>query len=434
MKRKIYNTLQEWKDQKDHLPLLIIGARQVGKTYIINEFCQNTYQNYFKLNLKEDNRLIEIYKENIVAEERLNKLKNYLAFGEENKDTIIFIDEVQESEEFISDLKYINENHPQLNIICAGSLLGVKLNRLHTSFPVGRVKMIDMFPMDFEEFLMAFDLDYLINEIKVCFANNKKMMESYHLKALNMYYLYLCIGGMPACVEDIINKKENITLYDKNILTNIIDSYLDDMNYYVENKSETMKIEELYLSIPSQLGNASHKFQVTKINKDAKMRNYRLPIDWLLASRLIRKTENVKNPEAPLKLFIDNDTFKFYFSDVGILTNQLEIDYKDIIFNYLKIGKGILAENYVANELSFNNIPLYYLKGKESEIDFLLSCKDGIIPIEVKASENTQSKSLKNYIEQYKPKYGIRISTKNFGFVNGIKSIPLYAAFCITKD
>lgn len=435
MKRKIYNQLIEWKNNKINKPLLILGVRQCGKTYIINEFCQNEYKNYLKINLLERNDVVNLYKENINSEEKYKRLKAMINFDFDKENSILFIDEIQESEELISELKYFCEEHNNVRIICAGSLLGVKLKRLTKSFPVGKVYIKNMYPMDFEEYLIANDENFLIESIKECFVNNKPML-SLHTKALKYYNSYLLTGGMPESVLNLININGDYIKYDKNIISNIIESYFDDMKKYIQTQTEALRIRALYESLPSQLSNSSHKFQYSKLNTGAKSRDYELPLDWLLSANMVQKVNCVKTIEKPLKGFEDNDTFKLFLSDIGILNNLLNISINDILNDNLKIYKGVITENYVANQLLANEIPLFYWKNKQNvEVDFLIETKDGIIPIEVKSSDNTQSKSLKIYNTLFNPPYAIRMSTKDFGYNSEtkIKSVPLYATFLI-KD
>ena len=435
MKRKIYNQLIEWKNNKINKPLLILGVRQCGKTYIINEFCQNEYKNYLKINLLERNDVVNLYKENINSEEKYKRLKAMINFDFDKENSILFIDEIQESEELISELKYFCEEHNNVRIICAGSLLGVKLKILTKSFPVGKVYIKNMYPMDFEEYLIANDENFLIESIKECFVNNKPML-SLHTKALKYYNSYLLTGGMPESVLNLININGDYIKYDKNIISNIIESYFDDMKKYIQTQTEALRIRALYESLPSQLSNSSHKFQYSKLNTGAKSRDYELPLDWLLSANMVQKVNCVKTIEKPLKGFEDNDTFKLFLSDIGILNNLLNISINDILNDNLKIYKGVITENYVANQLLANEIPLFYWKNKQNvEVDFLIETKDGIIPIEVKSSDNTQSKSLKIYNTLFDPPYAIRMSTKDFGYNSEtkIKSVPLYATFLI-KD
>ena len=435
MKRKIYDELLKWKNNTDNVkPLMVLGVRQSGKTYIINEFCKNEYSNYVYVNLFENTNVIELYNSNLTSIEKFNRLKLLLDFDFENEDTILFIDEIQESEKLIAELKYFCENHNNVRIICAGSLLGVKLKRSKFSFPVGKVKMLNMYPMDFEEFLVAMNQEMLIDLIKDCYKNNKQITSPIHEKALNLYRIYLITGGMPESVNNMVKTNGDYIKYDKTILTDIVSSYFKDMDKYVTNESEALRINRVYDSLPSQLSNISNKFQYSNVSKDARAREYATAIDWLEASNMVLRCKAIKTPEIPLEGFVDVDTFKLYLSDVGILNNILKLNIEDILNDNISLYKGVIAENFVANQLVCNGFDLYYYRSNNtSEVDFLLYTKDGIIPVEVKAGNATQSKSLKLYIEKYKPKYAIRISTKDFGYdpKTNIKSIPLYATFLI---
>lgn len=436
MQRKVYEKLLEWKNREERKPLMVFGARQIGKTYIIDEFCKHEFKNYSKLNLMEDESVVYTYKEPLNADKKYSYLLSYAGIEKEDENTVLFIDEIQESLELITALKYICEQRPNLRIIVAGSLLGIALKRSKNSFPVGKVEMLTMYQMDFEEYLMAFGEKFLIKEIKECYENNKPMMKPFHNAALNYYNLYLFTGGMPEAVKDIVNKNMNASAFDDSRLQDILKSYFEDMYKYVDNNNDTIKIEAIYKTIPTQLGNESHKFQYKNINENARKRDYQVPLFWLLSTKIVYSSANIKLPEIPLLAFADFDTFKLYMNDIGLLRNLSNITYKELILSENIIYKGIMAENYVATQLMANGIEnLYYYKNDRStmEIDFLLQTNDGIIPVEVKSAENTQSKSLKSYVNKFNPKYSIKISTKNFGFVNNIKFVPLYAVFCIKK-
>lgn len=432
MKRKIYEGLLKWKNTESKIPLMVVGARQIGKTYIINEFCKKEFKKYIYINLLETPEIVSIFSRDINIMEKFKRMEIFLDTKIDIENTVIFFDEVQESEDIISALKFFCESEEKFKIICAGSLLGVKINRFKKSFPVGKVRILNMASMDFEEFLMANENFMLIDEIYNSYNKMMPIDNVLHNKLIELYKMYLCVGGMPEAVKDIINKKMNILEFNKNIASDIIISYLNDMNKYVVSNAESIKIEAIYKSIPTQLSNPSNKFQYSKLNKNARSRDYIEPLNWLISSSMIYKSNLIKNIQIPLKGFIDEKCFKLYLSDVGLLTSLLGVKYNDIILDNLEIYKGIITENYVATQFVSNKNDLYYWSSSnKAEIDFLLYNDDGIIPVEVKANKNIKSKSLNMYIEKFKPKYSIRISNKNFGFENGIKSVPLYATFCI---
>ena len=331
------------------------------------------------------------------------------------------------SEIAISSLKYFCESEKEYKIVCAGSLLGVKINRFKSSFPVGKVWIDYLYPMDFEEFLLAIGEEKLLKIIENSYKNMVPMLESLHEKALKLYYEYICIGGMPVAISNYIDNEKNITKFDDEINNIIITSYIADMAKYTQN-IESIRNARIYNSIPAQLGKENKKFKYSLIEKSARAREYESSLDWLISSNMILKCDNIKTPKSPLKAYKDN-TFKVYLSDMGLLRALAKISINEIISNKNMIYKGILAENYVAEILFAKNRELYYWQVNSGmyEVDFLINIDGDIIPVEVKASDNTTSKSLNYYIKRYKPKYSIRISSKNFGFSNNIKSIPLYA-------
>jgi len=432
MERLFYNDLLGWKTAGMKKPLLVLGARQVGKTYLLDGFCRKEFKRYSQINLFEDSALKQLYRSDLSSDSKFEQLQMIAGFQLEDDDTILFVDEVQESEEFISELKYLQEKHPQANIICAGSLLGVKLKRLKSSFLVGRVDMKKMYPMRFQEFLMATGHGAYVRLIEQCFEGVTAMLPTMHEELLYQYKLYSCIGGMPEAVQQFLDADKEPANLDRSFFDSLNAAYLDDMKKYVSSQSEAIKIERVYNSIPTQQSNTSHKFQYSKIRSGARSSQYETALDWLMAASMVHKAECVNNPAKPVKYYVDPAVFKLYMADVGLLAHQLELDQTDIMLDRLGQAKGLLAENYVACELTANCVSLFYWRSEfEAEVDFLLQNEDGVIPVEVKSADNVQSKSLRVFCEKYKPPYAFRVSTKNFGFENGIKSVPLYATHCL---
>lgn len=430
MKRKIYDNLLKWKEKNSKLPYMLVGARQTGKTYILTEFCKSEFENYIYINLENMSDISKIFEETLEPKKIIQAIEIILNTKINIENTIIFIDEIQTSERAINSLKYFAEAKEDYKIVCAGSLLGVKINRFKSSFPVGKVWIDYLYPMDFEEFLIAIDEQKLHDMIKESYKKMEPMLETVHQKALKLYNEYLCIGGMPSNVLEYIRNEKDISKYQDDLSNIIITSYLADMSKYTEN-TEAIKNNKIYNSIPEQLGKENKKFKYSVVEKSARSREYETSLEWLVASNMILKCTNIKTPKSPLKAYTD-EAFKIYLSDIGILRVLSKISINEIVLNKNMLYKGVLAENYVAQILNNKYKELYYWQlGSYYEVDFVINIDGDIIPVEVKASDNTTSKSLNYYIERYKPKYAIRISTKNFGFSNNIKSIPLYAAHLI---
>ncbi len=431
MKRKLYNNLLKWKKENVKMPYMLIGARQTGKTYILEEFCKKEFENYVYINLDSMESMKEVFEKTIIPEQIITNIEAILNIDIDIEKTIIFIDEIQVSEKAISALKYFCESEKEYKIVCAGSLLGVKINRFKSSFPVGKVWIEYLYPMDFEEFLMAINEEKLLEMIEQSYNTMEPMINNLHEKALKLYYDYICIGGMPVAVLDYIKKEKNILKFNDEIIEMIITSYMADMAKYTVNV-ESIRNAKIYNSIPAQLGKENKKFKYSLVEKSARAREYESSLNWLISSNMVIKCNSVKTPKSPLKAYVD-DNFKIYLSDMGLLRTLAKISINEIILNKNILYKGVLAENYVAEILYAKNREIYYwqINSGMYEVDFLINMDGDIIPIEVKASDNTTSKSLNYYINRYKPKYSIRVSTKNFGFSNNIKSIPLYAVHLI---
>ena len=434
MERKFIKQLQNWKEKNIKEPLMVIGARQIGKTYIINKFCKENYKNYIYLNFEDITKLSSAFQEDLNPEKIIRRIEIIINKEIDIEDTIIFFDEIQISERAITSLKYFCESEKNYRIICAGSLLGVKLHRFKSSFPVGKVRILNMYPMDFEEFLWANNQGKLANEIRECYNQKKPMMDILHEKAMQYYLDYLYIGGMPQAVANYVQNEQNIIKFEREIHNSIITAYIADMRKYTTNASETVKINEIYESVPRQLTKENTKFKYNLVNPMANKRDYELPLDWLVASSLIYRAVKVEKPQSPLRAFVDQSNFKIYLNDVGLLSTLSRVSYQDIQLSEDNTFRGALTENYIAQTFISKDIDLMYFKPTQTmEIDFLLSDNSYVIPVEVKSGTHIRSRSMSNYLMKYKPPYAIRISARNFGFSNGIFSVPLYAAFCIGK-
>ena len=430
MKREIINDLLKWKNSENRKPLIVHGARQVGKTYIIKEFGKKYYDNLIYVNFETNKELSSQIENTIDANYIINKLE--LFYGEKiiPEKTLIFFDEIQANERALTSLKYFCEDANKYHIIAAGSLLGIAINREKYSFPVGKVQMLNMYPLSFKEFLTAIGREDLISEIKKHFESNERMDKDIHEICLKLYRTYLVVGGMPEVVQIYLNEQKIISTID--VQTEILESYERDMTKYADN-SLSNRIISAFDSIPVQLAKDNQKFQYKVISRGGTSSIFGEAILWLKTSGKVNQVYKT-NPELPLEIHKDLASFKLYMSDVGLFVNKARYPLYQIDLSSQPpmIAMGPLTEHYVANELKIKGYDLYYWESDgKAELDFVIQKNMDIIPIEVKTSTHTKSRSLDLYMKTYNPKYSIRISEKNFGYENGIKSVPLYAVFCI---
>ena len=430
MEREIIKELINWKKSQNRKPLIVHGARQVGKTYIIKKFGKEHYENLIYVNFETNQEISSQISENIDAKYIINKLE--LFYGEKilPEKTLIFFDEIQANERALTALKYFYEDAKEYHIIAAGSLLGIAINRKNYSFPVGKVQMINMYPLSFKEFLIAVNRENLIKEIENHYEKNEKMDKDIHELCLKLYRTYLVVGGMPEVVETYLDEQKTIAAID--IQAEILSSYERDMTKYADNGLSN-RIISAFDSIPVQLAKENQKFQYKVISKGGTSSIFGEAILWLKNSGKVNQIYRVK-PEIPLEMHKDLTSFKLYMSDVGLFVNKARYPLYQIDLNTqpTMISMGPLTEHYVANELRIKGYDAYYWESDgKAEIDFIIQKETEIVPIEVKSSIRTKSRSLDLYMNKFNPKYGIRISEKNFGMEDGIKSVPLYAVFCI---
>lgn len=430
MERKMSKILDNWKNDKEKMPLIVYGARQVGKTYTILSFGKENYKNVAYINFEGNTEISKIFEQDLDVERIIKELSIKLGISIFEEDTLIFFDEIQSCERALTSLKYFAESETKYHIIAAGSLLGVAINRQKYSFPVGKVKMVTLYPFDFEEFLWALDRKDLANMIRQAFEDNREF--SLHSLANEYYRLYLAIGGMPRAILEYKEKQDMD--FVTSILNDINNSYIADMAKYAT-PTETTKIMAVYNSVSAQLAKENKKFQYKLIKSGARAYEYETAINWLNASGIINQCTKVREGKLPLSAFIEPESFKIYMSDVGLLCNKFNIPVNIILVDndIMNDFKGALAENYVCDALVECGLkPYYWESNGKAEVDFIVQDKKGnIIPIEVKSSAHTRSKSLNVFKSLYKIPYSIRISTKNFGFENNIKCIPLYSVFCL---
>ena len=431
MYRKIMSFLEVWKENEHRKPLILQGARQVGKTYSILEFGRTHYENVAYFNFETSPKLNKTFEENISPDYLIPILSHIAGQTIVREKTLIVFDEVQLCERALTSLKYFYEDAPDYHIIVAGSLLGVAVNRAKFSFPVGKVDMKTLYPMDMEEFMTALHEDALVEQIKKCFQTDTPLPSSLHDAAMQLYRQYLVVGGMPECVMQFAETKDYILV--RHTQNTILASYLNDMSKY-NNLNEIKKTRLAYDNITVQLSKKNTRFQYKLIKKGGRASEFENAIEWLCLSGIVSQVYKVEQIKKPLENYRNIDAFKIYVSDLGLLCAKKDLAANDILYMVDEINdfKGGMAENYVNVQLSMNGYSTYYWESERgAEIDFVIQRDSQIIPIEVKSADNTRAKSLKVYMDAYKPAYAIKLSAKNFGFEDGKKTVPIYAAFCI---
>ena len=431
MYRKIMRFLEAWRESKHRKPLILQGARQVGKTYSILEFGRTCYENVAYFNFETNPKLNKTFEENISPDYLIPVLSHIAGQTIIKEKTLIVFDEVQLCERALTSLKYFCEDAPDYHIIVAGSLLGVAVGRERFSFPVGKVDMKTLYPMDMEEFMLALGEDALVRQVKESFQTDTPMPSVLHDAAMQLYRKYLVVGGMPECVMQFAQTQDYILV--RHTQDTILTSYLNDMSKY-NNLNEIKKTRLAYDNITVQLSRKNTRFQYKLIKKGGRASEFENAIEWLCLSGIVSQVYKVEQVRKPLENYRDIDAFKIYVSDLGLLAAKKDLAANDILYMVEDIDdfKGGMAENYVNVQLTINGYNTYYWESERgAEIDFVIQRDGQLIPIEVKSADNTKAKSLKVYMETYQPAYAIKLSAKNFGFRDGKKTVPLYAAFCI---
>ena len=431
MYRKIMKDLKEWKDNRYRKPLILQGARQVGKTYITLEFGRKYYENVAYFNFETNPKLNETFNEDISPDYLIPILSHIASSTIVKEKTLIVFDEVQLCERALTSLKYFCENAPDYHIIALGSLLGVAVSREKFSFPVGKVDMLTMYPMDMEEFMLAMGEKNLVEQIKNCFNTNSSMPTALHDAAMLLYRKYLVVGGMPECVLQFTQTEDYILV--RHTQNTILTSYLNDMSKY-NTSNEIKKTRLTYDNITVQLSKKNTRFQYKLIKKGGRAAEFENAIEWLCLSGIVSQVYKVEQIKKPLENYRDIDAFKIYVSDLGLLCAKKDLVANDVLYMVEELNdfKGGLTENYVNIQLTINGYKTYYWESNRgAEIDFIIQRDGQLIPIEVKSADNTRAKSLQVYMDTYKPNYAIKLSKKNFGSVDNKKIVPLYAAFCI---
>lgn len=431
MYRKIMQYLSEWKNSPWRKPLILQGARQVGKTYSLLEFGRLNYDNVAYFNFETTPQLNKAFEEDIRPDYLIPLLSSLCGTDIVQEKTLIIFDETQLCERALTSLKYFCEDAPDYHVVAAGSLLGVAVSRSTFSFPVGKVDIQTLYPMDLEEFMLALGENDLVSRIRSAFDTNQPLPSVLHEKALRIYREYLIVGGMPECVQ--LFSQTGDYLLVRHAQNSILISYLNDMSKY-NTPREIQKTRLTYDNITVQLSKKNTRFQYKLIKKGARASEFENAIEWLTLSGITAQVYKVEQIMKPLENYRDIDAFKIYLSDTGLLCAKKDILARDILYMVPELNdfKGGMTENYVNTQFVANHYRTYYwTSSRQAEVDFVIQREGALVPVEVKSADNTKAKSLKVYMETYHPEYAIKISQRNFSFDNQIKTVPLYAVFCI---
>lgn len=444
MKRKITQKLIDWKNTPGHKPLILQGARQVGKTYILEEFGKLQYKNYVKVSLDLVPEVRSFLRDNINPLEIIAYLETLYNTRIVPHETLVILDEIQDCKRALLSLKYFQEDYPQYDIVAAGSLLGVAVNsgnkpeeeasKEEFSYPVGKVDELRLYPMDFEEFLWATGNDILAQEIRLHYISNEAMPASVHSLALEFYQKYLIVGGMPESVQKYVDTHSYLEC--RAVQQSILNGYDADIGKYAK-PATTVKIRACYNSIPAQLAKENRKFQYKLAMKGGTAKIFGEAIEWLILAGTVFKCKLISHGFIPISAQEDDSDFKIYMNDVGLLNTKAQMP-AQMLLNSIDTENtflGSVAENYVCQALAANGItPRYWKNDNTQEVEFIIQDGVAVLPLEVKKGRKVDAISLNNFKKTYKCPFAYRISGKNFGFANEIKAVPLYAVFCIRAD
>ncbi len=421
-KRKIIHELLEWKSSQNRKPLILNGARQVGKTFVMKWFGENHFKQYVYFNFDEEPALKQFFQSKEVK--KIVENLSLVAGKKIDEETLIIFDEIQECHEALNTLKYFNEYLPSYHVVAAGSLLGVSLGKGH-SFPVGKVQFLNFYPLTFFEFLEVASpsLYQYVSQLNLI----EQVPDIFFYPLVDNLKQYFICGGLPAAALVLIETKDVNQVED--ILKDLIRSYIYDFAKHPITK-DVAKIGYIFNSIPSQLAKENKKFVFQLVKQGARAREYEDALQWLIAAGMVFKTSLCKNPGIPISAYDDLPAFKIYVFDVGILRNLAKLSPSVFINGNSLFAefKGSLTENYILQSLMplVEAAPRYWTSNYEAEVDFLIQYNDLIIPVEVKSSENVRSSSLAAYRKKYNPLISIRYSLKNLSFDYGLLNIPLF--------
>ena len=423
MLRNTIEKMVEWKNSLKRKPLVLKGARQVGKTWLMKEFGKKFYENSAYFNFDEERELNSVFETNRDPKRIIQKLSMISGIKIEQNSTLIIFDEIQESPAALNSLKYFAENAPEYHIASAGSLLGTLLAE-PTSYPVGKVNLLEVFPMKFDEFLAATDKN--LYEFYRSFQKGDKIEEIFHNRLLEAYDTYLITGGMPECVASWVENKDSTAVAQ--IQKELISLYENDFGKH-NSRINSGRILMVFRSLVSQLAKSNEKFIYGAIREGGRARDFEEAIEWLVSAGIVNRIFNLSKVEHPLPAFDILKSFKLFMFDTGLLKNMAGIDNRTILLESDFQFKGQLAENYVLQQLRgiFDVEPRYFAD-KKGELDFIIQKNGEIIPIEVKSGENKNAATFKNFINKNNPDHAIRFSRMNYIQNGKITNIPLYFA------
>lgn len=424
MERSIYSSLKKWKESPTRKPLILQGARQVGKTYILKEFGAREYSEVVYINCDDNNDMQNMFVDYDV-DRIIRSLSAISGVSIKPSTTLLILDEIQEVERGLASLKYFCEKAPEYHVAVAGSLLGITLHE-GTSFPVGKVDMLYMYPMDFEEFLLAMGKEQLVELLRSNSWTALTPLRGMLTELLRQYYF---VGGMPEAVKAYVERGDIWEV--RSIHSKIIDAYRNDMSKHAP-KQQVQRINMVWNSIPSQLARDNKKFIYGALRKGARANDFEIAIQWLVDSGLVHKVHRISKPVVPLKFYEDMSSFKLFLLDCGLLGALSETPPEQILIgdNVFEEYKGAFTENYVLQQLkSLPRTFVYYYSNDNStlEIDFVVQHDTHIIPIEVKAEENLRAKSLRQFVIDNPGLHGVRFSMSDYREQDWLTNVPLWA-------
>ena len=425
MQRYALKHLIDWKNKKNHKPLVIQGARQVGKTWLMQEFGKKYYEQVAYINFDVDLKSREIFDVDYDTERLIMDIGLATKTKINAENTLIIFDEIQECPRALTSLKYFRENAPQYDIIVAGSLLGVACHE-GTGFPVGKVSFMNLFPLSFEEFLLAMGEERFVELLNKKDFKTIKLFNNKYEKLLKQYCY---VGGMPEIVQDFVENKDFESV--RNLQKEILSAYEEDFTKHIPTNT-VAKIRLLWKSIPAQLSKENKKFIYGAAKEGARARDFEAALSWLINSGLVYRVNKITKPDLPITAYEDFNSFKLFVLDVGLLGAMTDLQADTIIDGnrIFEEFKGAIAEQYVLQQFkTIKDLPVFYWSNETSraEIDFVIQIKSDVVPVEVKAERNLQAKSLKVYMEKFKPNYAIRTSMADYKKTNSLIDIPIYA-------